>query len=265
VRLLLHIGFAVLASVSLGLGVTACGTYRNITPHDRERATQIFELGPDASLELVSVRFDRKAHVVESDLEKNGFENVRSIDGISFFGTDGNLPTREVAGAKVIFRDGRTVSLDVKGMYDPDSPGTYGSLFSLARQEEEESYLLKGHFGDGAGSYDAEWRIRNGTATRTSIESNCGAYGDPDAPVPHIPQVEPDILTPPTLAQLQSDFASSYPECFVDHTYLLNGDQAALNMGVQFHCGTSGLRKNDIFHYVQKAAVWKFVPRPAQQ
>ncbi len=90
-----------------------------------------------------------------------------TIDGMPFFGTDGDLPSSELKALDVVLGDKR-VALDVSGMFNPwiDQPAK--QQFSLT-QYAGGMWELRGQFSDGAAAYKGQWLITNTGAVRTLL------------------------------------------------------------------------------------------------
>lgn len=132
---------------------------------------QTIDLGEDRSITGQVVPFDTSAHVITRCKVLDWKENpICLIDGKPIFGTDLNyLAPRSQLTELVLHLAGHQVSLDVSCMYNPSYEAAIADgQFDL--EPAEGGFKLTGRFSDGAGSYQADWFIINGSAVRTRIE-----------------------------------------------------------------------------------------------
>jgi hypothetical protein len=92
------------------------------------------------------------------------------IDGHMVHGTDGKTPSTQLKGLTVLV-DGKEVSLDVSGMYDPFL--NEDELVSRASITPYWGDLKKltVRFSDGAGGYMAQWVFSSAGSTRVFLGS----------------------------------------------------------------------------------------------
>jgi hypothetical protein len=92
------------------------------------------------------------------------------IDGHMVHGTDGKTPSTQLKGLTVLV-DGKEVSLDVSGMYDPFlNEDELVSRASIAPYWGNLKKLTV-RFSDGAGGYMAQWVFSSAGSTRVFLGS----------------------------------------------------------------------------------------------
>lgn len=120
------------------------------------------KLRKDVSLELFKENFNPNKHKLEF---KNNI--LISIDNTPIFGTDGETPISELTKA-VLTINNKTYNLQVDHMYNPwFADNVIATNFDLIG--ENENYILKVIFSDGAGTYAAEWLIEWNSCIRDMI------------------------------------------------------------------------------------------------
>ena len=117
----------------------------------------------ELSLVLIRKPFERGRHKVE--LEK------LKIDGIKYFGTDGDLPKYELSNSYV-FKNGKRIDLKTDGMYNPWFGNGNNVKDLIHFTNNENGTLIFGIFSDGAGSYASEWLIYENKSKRIELSND---------------------------------------------------------------------------------------------
>lgn len=150
-----------------------------------ERRTKIFETvikdydnsksGKIDLTELINIRwrineFKAENHKIRyCENEYQDAKYVCKIDGEEWFGSDFkmDLPKYELKTLS-IFIDGKYVKLKISQMFNPNSTGELNkNQFKI--KKESNYYILYGYFSDGAGTYTAHWKIKNGVSERIAL------------------------------------------------------------------------------------------------
>ncbi|OVE76495.1 hypothetical protein BVX98_05815 [bacterium F11] len=140
----------------------------------------VFEYEKGHKLTLQSTEFVAAEH----KLKRCGKESICLIDGKPFFGSDGDVPRRELVSMKVEIQD-KPIELDVTGMFNPWN--VYKNEDYVSKDQYriehiwENTWVLRGSFSDGAGYYSAEWMISEGGSIRTILKSLEGLSHSCDA------------------------------------------------------------------------------------
>jgi hypothetical protein len=114
------------------------------------------------SLRMTVVPFEPKKHKI-TKCQILDWSGICLIDGKPVFGADWGLPRNQAVQAEL--RIGlKTINLDVSCMYN-----VYPTPQDFTLEKVEGGYLIKGHFSDGAGSYEAEWFVIENTSVRTRL------------------------------------------------------------------------------------------------
>ena len=119
-------------------------------------------LGEGMSLRMAVVPFEPKRHKI-TKCQIIDWSGICLIDGKPVFGTDWGLPRNQLVQAELKIGT-KTINLDVSCMYNV-APTPQD--FTL--QKVEGGYLIRGHFSDGAGSYEAEWFVIENSSVRTRL------------------------------------------------------------------------------------------------
>jgi hypothetical protein len=119
-------------------------------------------LGEGMSLRMNVLPFEPKSHKI-TKCQIIDWSGICLIDGKPVFGTDWGLPRNQLAQAELRIGP-RTINLDVSCMYNV-APTPQD--FTL--EKVEGGYLIRSHFSDGAGSYEAEWFIIENSSVRTRL------------------------------------------------------------------------------------------------
>ena len=115
------------------------------------------------SVWLQAAPFDRTQH----QLGECGPRWICTVDGLPFFGTDGDVPSSQLITLDVLLGDTR-VALEVSGMFDPWIDRPVKEQFSLTRYAEG-LWVLRGRFSDGAAAYHGQWLITKKGAIPTQL------------------------------------------------------------------------------------------------
>jgi len=130
-----------------------------------EKSTSNFytiSLGEGMSLRMTVVPFEPKKHKI-TKCQIIDWSGICLIDGKPVFGTDWGLPRNQLVQAEL--RIGvKTITLEVSCMYNV-APTPQDFIV----EKVEGGYLIRGHFSDGAGSYEAEWFVIENASVRTRL------------------------------------------------------------------------------------------------
>lgn len=112
---------------------------------------------------LVRKTFEPKEHKLN--------QSKLTIDGESFFGTDGNFPAYELSEAYVKL-NGQKISLETSKMYNPWFGK--GDVFhhQIIFNRDDNGFLIFGTFSDGAGFYGAEWLVNKNASKRIELTTD---------------------------------------------------------------------------------------------
>ena len=127
-----------------------------------------FDLLPRVKLEVRASTFIANRHRIER-CPAPYQDNVCTIDGKVFFGTDGDAPSTQL-DSMALKIDGQRVDLDISGMFEPwvDRPRRE-SFKGSETGEGFGIYKVVGTFSDGAGFYVAEWLVTAHGSVRTLL------------------------------------------------------------------------------------------------
>ena len=124
--------------------------------------TYTISLGEGMSLHMTVAPFEPKKHKI-TKCQIIDWSGICLIDGKPVFGTDWGLPRNQLVQAEL--RTGaKAINLDISCMYNVTATPQDFTL-----QKVEGGYLIRGHFSDGAGSYEAEWLIIQNSSVRTRL------------------------------------------------------------------------------------------------
>jgi len=130
--------------------------------HKSDPNSYTISLREDMSLRMTVVLFEPKKHKI-TKCQILDWSGICLIDGNPVFGADWGLPRNQLVQAEL--RIGViTINLDVSCMYN-----VYPAPPDFHFEKVEGGYLIKGHFSDGAGSYEAEWFVIENTSVRTRL------------------------------------------------------------------------------------------------
>ena len=128
--------------------------------------------------ESINIRWKIKEFVAENhdiDYCENANEDAKyicEIDGEEWLGSDFkmDLPRNELT-ALAIFIDDKYIKLDTSKMFNPNINGELNkSQFKIKKYNK--FYIFYGYFSDGAGTYTAHWKIKDGKSERVVLSSN---------------------------------------------------------------------------------------------
>jgi len=119
-------------------------------------------LGEGMSLRITVVPFESKKHKI-TKCQIIDWSGICLIDGKPVFGADWGLPRNQLVQAEL--RIGvKTINPDVSCMYNVTPTPQDFTL-----EKVEGGYLIRGHFSDGAGSYEAEWFVIQNSSVQTRL------------------------------------------------------------------------------------------------
>ena len=127
-----------------------------------------FDLLPRVKLEVRASPFIASRHRIER-CPAPYEDNVCTIDGKVFFGTDGDLPSTQL-DSMVLQIGGQRADLDISGMFEPWVDRPRRESFTASETDEGLGiYKVVGTFSDGAGFYVAEWLVTAHGSVRTLL------------------------------------------------------------------------------------------------
>ena len=89
------------------------------------------------------------------------------VDGRQAFGTDGNVPTREISSIK-LFIDRKEIEVSKRTYADCFEPNFANYLFNFHVSSDGKVAVIKMHGSDAAGAYTVQWLMKaNGRHKRT--------------------------------------------------------------------------------------------------
>ncbi len=145
-----------------------------------EKTAREFENSKSGRIDLTSTinlrwrinDFESQNHNIEyCENEYQHTKYICNIDDKEWYGSDikMELPKNELA-ALAIFIEGKYIKLDVSQMFNPNTNGELNKdQFKI--KDYKNYYFLYGFFSDGAGTYTAHWKIKNGKAERIKISN----------------------------------------------------------------------------------------------
>jgi hypothetical protein len=119
-------------------------------------------LGEGMSLRMTVVPFEPKKHKI-TECQIIDWSGICLIDGKPVFGADWELPRNQLVQAELRI-GAKTINLDVSCMYNV-TPTPQDFIL----EKVEGGILIRGHFSDGAGSYEGEWFVIENTSVRTRL------------------------------------------------------------------------------------------------
>lgn len=125
-------------------------------------------LKKDIKLTLIMIPFVTSKHRIK----RCGKESVCLIDDLPFFGSDGQLPKRQLQ-SMVLTLKGKKIPLDVSGMFNPwnfvDGAHYINRKGFSIKHSWGDTWIVSGGFSDGAGFYSARWLVSEGKSLRTML------------------------------------------------------------------------------------------------
>ncbi|WGH76261.1 hypothetical protein P8625_03595 [Tenacibaculum tangerinum] len=94
-----------------------------------------------------------------------------TIDGETFFGTDGDFPEYELSEAYVKL-NGQKISLETSKMCNPWFGKRDVFHHQIIFNENDNGILVFGTFSDGTGSYGAEWLVKKNKSERLALTTD---------------------------------------------------------------------------------------------
>ena len=131
-----------------------------------------FQLNRTASITFEQAPFKAvgKTFKYNESRELNVSKSLTTINGKPVFGTDGEMPRYILAKATLLL-NGHSYHLQTDGMYNPWATAKMKREF-IRLTQAGGSYKIQAVFSDGAGSYLAEWQVRNKVAKRTFLTAD---------------------------------------------------------------------------------------------
>jgi hypothetical protein len=150
-----------------------------------ENGTESADAGSTNERFVSSAKFQLAAGVTlfvrasQFDASKHSVRNVKGemiIDGHQVMGVDGSVPTTRLEEAYLVIRD-KKIPLETSSMYDPWSSAPSKDQFKISWMEDEpqkdhstaSSLTVSASFSDGAGGYEVQWKVVEGTSLRVAI------------------------------------------------------------------------------------------------
>jgi hypothetical protein len=131
-------------------------------------ATKSFTLPSGVSIQIIETPFVSKGHDIKGC---TGDFDLCIIDGRIPYGSFIDLPHTRLKSMIAVYR-GKRYSLDTSQMFNAwgRRPLTDGDTrYFGGGCYDEDNCLFRGLFSDGAGTFVAEWRVRNGVSERTIL------------------------------------------------------------------------------------------------
>ena len=129
-----------------------------------------FQLAPGVTLFVRASRFDPSKHSIRK------VKGEVIIDGHQVVGVDGSTPSTQLEEAYLIIRN-KKIPLETASMYNPWFSAPSKENFKISWMEDESqkdhrtasSLTVSASFGDGAGAYDVQWKVVDGTSLRVAL------------------------------------------------------------------------------------------------
>ncbi len=127
------------------------------------------QLNEYAKLIGIAKIFNVSEHKIDTCDTGLGWLTICRIDGKPWFGCDAGLDLPKYELSSLILEiENRSIELNVSQMYEPAYMGILQKdHFRISKTKD--GLILDGHFSDGAGTYRAQWKIRNGNSKRTLL------------------------------------------------------------------------------------------------
>lgn len=154
---------------------TAAVTLINVPGRPVGRERLIFD-GQGVLLAISRAPFDSTRHTITWDPGNNRY--ACGIDGRSFWGTDGDLPSQEISELSVSV-DGKRTEIPHKewsDLFNPNLWSLHGKedrphLYAeVARSADRKRVYVHMTNSDGAGGYDVVWILINGKYARRVVD-----------------------------------------------------------------------------------------------
>lgn len=115
--------------------------------------------------------FDKTNHTLEYCLE-NELKYLCKIDNLEWFGSDNRIEFPRNELTKLSLKIGtQNYDLDTSKMFNPNFSG-YLSKDQFKLVTNENYQILYSFHSDGAGTYTAHWKIKNGKAERIVLSTD---------------------------------------------------------------------------------------------
>lgn len=115
-------------------------------------------------IEIETAKFDAKKHIIKNAKGRlvktqSGYSGATTIDGLQIWGTDGNIPSKEIKSIKIIYQDTLLVLCpsSIKNIFEPTIEPEHTQI-SIGADNEIYIWLQN---SDGAASYNVIWVIVN--------------------------------------------------------------------------------------------------------
>jgi hypothetical protein len=128
-----------------------------VIPTIKEKDTEHIYEGHGYKITVATMPFDKTKNKLQ--YSEPGSTVVVKINGKSFWGTDGGMPTTQYKSI-VIEHGGKTVAIpkkDLDGLFDPNIRET-----SINYDTKNKMLYIQSMNGDGAGGYFVIWKIEDG-------------------------------------------------------------------------------------------------------
>jgi hypothetical protein len=123
----------------------------------------------DVKLISIAKVFTASEHKLDTCDTGLGWLNICRIDGKPWFGGDAglDLPKYQLSSLILEFKN-KSIKLDVSQMFEPAYNGIL-QRDQLKITKTRDGFVLDAYFSDGAGTYVAQWKIKNGISNRTVL------------------------------------------------------------------------------------------------
>jgi hypothetical protein len=134
------------------------------------------KLQVNATLLLERSPFSRtgKNFTYAADKAPKAHHTLVAINGLPFFGADGEMPQYTLANVTLLL-NGHRYSLLTDRMYNPwfgSNATAYPDKKCFKLVKTANGYVLRGMFSDGAGGYEAEWRLAGASSKRIVLTTD---------------------------------------------------------------------------------------------
>jgi hypothetical protein len=135
----------------------------------KQNDTSILDLDKEITLIGILEKFKKEQHRIDTCLDEFKQKYICKIDDKPWYGLDRGLelPKNQLVSLAIII-NGNKIPLETSGMFNPHFGHQLTERqFSLNKKNKE--YQLSGYFSDGAGTYEASWKISDGKSKRTAL------------------------------------------------------------------------------------------------
>ncbi len=141
----------------IGVGVSAQSKSAETFPFEKKAGSHV------ARVVFRTRRFTRSGH-----RSTRVVRGQTMVDGRPAIGTDGNIPGVEIASMR-FYLDGKEIKIPRRLYADCFDPKFGNDYVSLEFDPEVQSVVIRMSGSDGAGGYQAVWRLRKDGRHRRSI------------------------------------------------------------------------------------------------